>query len=117
LRAGKETKEDPALEIEGKKEYEVEKILNRQERRGKPKYLVRWKGYTAEKDTWKGLENLKNVMDLVMEFKKEIREEEIQQVEKKKGKQKVVEVELNPEAEEFKRSKLLGKYMARILFG
>jgi len=24
---------------------------------------------------------------------------------------------LNPEAEEFKRSKLLGKYIARILFG
>jgi len=29
----------------------------------------------------------------------------------------VVEIELNPEAEEFKRSELLGKYMARILFG
>ena len=28
-----------------------------------------------------------------------------------------MEVELNPEAEEFKRSELLGKYMARILFG
>ena len=67
----------PPVEIEGKKEYEVEKILDRQERRGKPKYLVRWKGYTAEKDIWKGLENLKNVMDLVMEFKKEIREEEV----------------------------------------
>ena len=29
----------------------------------------------------------------------------------------MMEVELNPEAEEFKRSELLGKYMARILFG
>jgi len=28
----------------------------------------------------------------------------------------VVEVELNPKAEEFKRSELLGKYTARILF-
>jgi len=28
----------------------------------------------------------------------------------------VVEVELNPKAEEFKRSELLGKYMVRILF-
>ena len=52
-----------------------------------------------------------------MEFKKEIREEEVQQGEKRKRKQKVVEVELNSEAEEFKRSKLLGKYMARIFFG
>ena len=106
----------PLVEIEGKKKYKIENILDRQERRGKPKYLVRWKGYTAEKDTWKGLEKLKNAMDLVIEFKKEIREEEVQWVKKRKGKQKVVEVELNPEAEKFKRSKLLGKYMARILF-
>jgi len=31
----------------------------------------------AEKDTWERLENLKNTMDLVKEFEKEIREEEI----------------------------------------
>ena len=51
--------------------------MNRRERKEKPKYLVRWKGYIAEEDTWKGLENLKNVIDLVEEFEKEIREEEI----------------------------------------
>jgi len=33
----------PPVEINGKKEYEVEEILNRQERRGKTKYLVKWK--------------------------------------------------------------------------
>jgi len=31
----------------------------------------------AEKNTWEGLENLKNVMDLVEKFDKEIRDEEI----------------------------------------
>jgi len=31
----------PPIEIAGEKEYEVEKILDRRERRGKPKYLVR----------------------------------------------------------------------------
>ena len=51
--------------------------MNRRERKEKPKYLVRWKGYIAEEDTWEGLENLKNVIDLVEEFEKEIREEEI----------------------------------------
>ena len=71
----------------------------------------------AEKDTWERLENLKNTMDLVEEFEKEIREEEIWRVEKKKGKQKVIEVELNLEAEKFKRSELLRKYIVRILFG
>ena len=54
--------------------------------------------------------------DLVKEFEKEIREEEVRQVEKRKGKQKVIEVELNPEVEEFKRSELPGKYIVRILF-
>ena len=55
--------------------------------------------------------------DLVKEFEKEIREEEVRQVEKRKGKQKVIEVELNPEVEEFKRSELPGKYIVKILFG
>ena len=69
-----------------------------------------------EEDIWEGLENLRNTRNLIEEFKKEIREEEIWQV-KKREKQKVVEVELNTEAEEFKRSELLGKYTVRILFG
>ena len=51
--------------------------MNKQKRRGKPKYLVKWKGYIVKKDTWEGLGNLKNTMDLVEEFEKEIREKEI----------------------------------------
>ena len=31
----------------------------------------------AEIDTWEGLENLKNAMDLVEEFEKKIKEEEV----------------------------------------
>ena len=34
--------------IEGEEEWEVEKILNKRKVRGKDKYLVRWKGFTAE---------------------------------------------------------------------
>jgi len=31
----------------------------------------------AKEDTWEGLENLKNVINLVEEFEKEVREEEV----------------------------------------
>jgi len=37
--------------IKGEEEFEVEKILNKRTVREKEKFLVRWKGYTAEKDT------------------------------------------------------------------
>ena len=60
-----------SIEIAGKKEHEVKKILDRRERKGKPRYSVRWKGYIAEEDTWEGLDNLKHTRELVEEFKKE----------------------------------------------
>ena len=41
----------PPVEVASEKEYEVEEILDRQERRGKMKYLVEWKGYTVEENT------------------------------------------------------------------
>jgi len=37
--------------IEGEKEWEVERILNKQRVRGKDKYLVCWKGFMVESDT------------------------------------------------------------------
>ena len=101
------------VEVASEKEYEVEKILDRQERRGKTKYLVKWKGYMTEENTWEGIENLRNVREKVEEFEKERFEEEIQRIKIKKGK----EIKLNPEVEEFKRGKLLGRYMAKLLYG
>jgi len=38
--------------IEGEEEWTVEKILNKRKIRGKNKFLVWWKGFTAEGDTW-----------------------------------------------------------------
>ena len=103
----------PPVKIAGEKEYKVEEILDRQERRGKMKYLVKWKEYTAEENTWKGLENLKNVMEKIEEFEKERFEEEIQRIRIKKGK----EMKLNLEAEEFKRGELPGRYIVKLLYG
>ena len=41
----------PPVEVAGEKEYEVEEILDRQEKKGKTKYLVKWKGYMVEENT------------------------------------------------------------------
>ena len=103
----------PPVEIDGEKEYEVEKILDRQERRGKTRYLVKWKGYTAEENTWEGLENLKNAREKIKEFEKRRFEEEIRRIRVKKGKK----MKLNPEVEEFKRGELPGRYTAKLLYG
>ena len=40
-------------------------------------------------------------------------DEEIQRIQVKKGK----EIKLNPEVEEFKREKLLGRYTVKLLYG
>ena len=67
----------PPVEVASKKEYVVEEILDRQEKREKMKYLVKWKGYIVKENTWEGLENLKNAMKKVEEFEKGKFEEEI----------------------------------------
>ena len=61
--------------IEGEEEFKIEKILNKRTIRGKEKFLVRWKGYMVEKDTWENRENLENVKELVEEFERKYREE------------------------------------------
>jgi len=43
--------------------------------RGKDKFLVQWKGYVAELDTWEGRRNLGNTKELVEEFEREYGEE------------------------------------------
>jgi len=57
--------------IEGEEKWKVEKILNKQQIREKDKYLVRWKGFMAESNTWEGRENLENAKEAVEEFEKE----------------------------------------------
>ena len=103
----------PLVEIAGEKEYKVEEILDRQGRRGKMKYLVKWKEYMTEENTWERLENLKNAMKKIEEFEKGRFEEEIQRIRLRKGK----EIKLNLEAEKLRRGKLPERYIAKLLYG
>ena len=38
---------------------------------GVEKYLIWWKGFTAEGDTWERKKNLKNAEELIEEFEQE----------------------------------------------
>ena len=99
---GQKKEEGKPVEVEGVEEWEVEKILNKKKIRGVEKYLIRWKGFTAEEDTWERKENLKNAEELIEEFKQ--------------GKV-VVRRQEEEEEGEYKRMELPGKYMAKLLYG
>jgi len=45
---GQKKKQLAPVIIEGEEEWKVKRILNKQQVRGKDKYLVRWKGFIAE---------------------------------------------------------------------
>jgi len=60
--------EGKPIEVEGVEEWEVEKILNKRKIRGVEKYLVQWKGFTAEGNTWERKEDLKNAGEALEEF-------------------------------------------------
>ena len=98
---GQKVEEGKPVEIEGVEEWEVEKILNKKKIRGVVKYLVQWKGFTVEGDTWERKENLKNVEELIKEFEQE----------------KVVVRRQVEEKEEYRRMELPGKYTAKLLYG
>jgi len=63
------------IEVEGVEEWEVEKILNKIKIRGVEKYLVRWKGFTAEGDTWERREDLENAKEALAKFEGRIEAE------------------------------------------
>ena len=98
---GQKKEEGKLIEVEEVEEWEVEKVLNKKKIRGVEKYLIRWKGFTAEKDTWERRENLKNAEELIKEFKRG---------------EVVVRREVEEEGE-YKRMELSGKYTAKLLYG
>jgi len=59
------------------------------------------------------LKNLKNAREKIEEFEKGRFEEEIWRIRVKKEKK----MKLNPEAKEFRRGELPGRYMVKLLYG
>ena len=56
--------------INGEEEYEVERILKHQGHSKRHQYLVRWKGYAADEDSWQHEANLGNASEHLQEYKK-----------------------------------------------
>jgi len=103
---GQKKEEGKPIEVEGVEEWEVERILNKKKIRGVEKYLVWWKGFTAEGDTWEKKENLKNAGKALEEFEGRMnaeirRQEKIDMAEKR----------------DFRRGELLEKFTAKMLYG
>jgi len=97
---GQKKKEEEPVEVEGVEEWEVKKILNKKKIRGVEKYLIRWKGFMVEGDTWEKRENLKNAEELIEEFERG----------------KVIVRQQVGEDERYKRMELPGKFMAKVLY-
>jgi len=68
---GQRKKQPAPVVIKEEEEWKIERILNKQQIQEKDKYLVQWKGFTAESDTWEGRENLENIKETVKEYEKE----------------------------------------------
>ena len=102
---GQKKEEGKPIEIEEVKEWKIEKILNKRKIRGVDKYLVHWKGFTAEYDTWEKKEDLGNAREVLEEFERRInaevrRQEKIDMAEER----------------DFRRRELLGKFTAKMLY-
>ena len=60
------------VEVEEVEKWEVEKILNKIKKREVVKYLVWWKEFTVEYDSYKRKKDLENVKEIVVEFEERL---------------------------------------------
>lgn len=58
----------PPIEVEGDLEYEVDEVVDARRFRRKFQYLVRWKGYSREHDTWVNAEDMGNAQAKIRAF-------------------------------------------------
>ncbi|QRV99033.1 Retrotransposable element Tf2 protein [Ceratobasidium sp. AG-Ba] len=66
---GRDPPQPPAeVTPDGEEEYEVERILDSRKRRNQVQYLVHWKGYGPESNTWEPIEHLDTAMGPLRSF-------------------------------------------------
>ena len=56
------------IKINMQNEWEVDRILDYREQRGNPEFLIRWKGFSRDDDSWEPFENLENAQELVQKW-------------------------------------------------
>ena len=60
-----------AIDVAEEEEYEVKDIVDHKVERGSNYYLIRWKGYTKDDDTWEAEDTL-SCPDIIEKYKKKI---------------------------------------------
>jgi hypothetical protein len=58
----------PPILVDGEPKFKVEQILDERHQRGRLEYLVGWKGYGREHNTWEAAVNLENAAEVVQDF-------------------------------------------------
>ena len=77
--------------------------MNKKKKKGVLKYLIRWKGFIVENNSWEKEKNIKNTKKLVEEFEGKIKIKKQEKLELVKEK-------------DFRRAELPGKYTVKFLY-
>ena len=83
----------------------MEKILNKRKIREVEKYLMRWKKFMAENNTWEKREDLGNTREALEEFEERMNAEVRRQEKINMAKER-----------DFRRGDLLGRFTAKMLY-
>jgi hypothetical protein len=65
---GQQTTPQSPVEIEGHPEYEVQEIMDSQLQHHKLEFLVKWKGYTEENNSWEPKDNCTHACEAITHF-------------------------------------------------